>query len=253
MGLFRRMWNLLSGTLAGWIARRETRNPAAVYEAAINERVALYGKLRAAAAGVLYLRSKLGREAEQKTAEMARVRQQLDVALERDDDAAALVLIGRRDALGKDLERVQGELSQLTAEADAAKQNLIAFQGDILRLRDEKVRMLARLTNAQARLRLQETLRGLDTEADVRALEEVRGHVERLVAETQLGRDAADGELTRRLDVIATAATDAAARAELAELKRARPRRQPDPQPPTPPVDRNATPALVPLLLPARA
>src|SRR5262245_58570638 len=249
MGFFRRMWNLLSGTLAGWLARRETRNPAAVYEAAINERVALYGKLRAAAAGVLYLRGKLGREAEQKTAEMARVRQQLDVALERDDDAAALVLIGRRDALGKDLERVQGELSQLTTEADAAKQNLIAFQGDILRLRDEKVRMLARLTNAQARLRLQETLRGLDTEADVRALEEVRGHVERLVAETQLGRDVADGELTRRLDVIAT---DAAARAELAELKRARPRRQPDPQPAAP-VDRTATPALVPLLLPARA
>lgn len=252
MNLLRRIWNLLGGTLAGWIARRETRNPAAVYEAAINERMALYGKLRAAAAGVLYLRSKLGREAEQKTAEMERVRQQLDVALERDDDAAALVLIGRRDGLARDLERVQGELAQLTTEADAAKQNLVAFQGDILRLRDEKVRVLARLTNARARLRLQETLRGLDTEADVRALEEVRAHVERLVAETQLGRDGADGELTRRLDVIAEAATDAAARAELAELKRARPRRSTNPAP-AGPTERAATPPLVPLLLPARA
>ena len=46
------------------------------------------------------------------------------------------------------------------------------------RLREERVRMLARLANAKARLRLHETLSGLSPEADIRALETVREHVE---------------------------------------------------------------------------
>ena len=55
-----------------------------------------------------------------------------------------------------------------------AKKNLITFQDDIARLQDEKVRILARLANAKARLRLQETLGGLSPEADIRALDSVR-------------------------------------------------------------------------------
>ena len=219
---FGRLWNLIRGSLSGWIGRREHRHPAAVYEAAIHERIARYAKLREAAAGILYLRGKLGKELERQSDELVRVRRQLDIAVARDDDPAALALIGRRDALATEVNRLTAELTELTREADAAKQNLIAFQNEIVRLRDERVRMLARLANAKARLRFQTTLNGLSTDADIRALEEVRDHINRLVAETQVTRDLGDGELEKRLDRIREAEAESSARAQLEELKRSR-------------------------------
>ena len=92
----------------------------------------------------------------------------------------------------------------------------------IARLKDEKVRTLARLANAKARLRLQETLSGLSPEADIQALETVREHVNRLVAEVALVREGADPELERRLGVIRDAEAVTSARAQLEELKRNR-------------------------------
>src|SRR5439155_25410414 len=98
----------------------------------------------------------------------------------------------------------------------------IAFQKDIARPHEERTRMLARLANARARLRLQETLAGLTPDADVRALEEVRDHVERLAAEARISRELGDTELERRLGLIREAEADSAARAQLEELKRVR-------------------------------
>jgi phage shock protein A len=82
--------------------------------------------------------------------------------------------------------------------------------------------MLARLANAKARLRLQETLGALSPDADIRALEDIREHINRLVSETQLARDLPDTELARRLDRIRQSESEAAARAQLEEIKRAR-------------------------------
>src|SRR5262249_33303855 len=136
----------------------------------------------------------------------------------------ALVLIGRRDTLVADVERLTAELAELTEEAESAKRNLTAFQNDIARLRDEKVRMLARLANAKARLRLQETLNGLSPDADIRALDSVREHINRIVEEAQVSRDLRDTDLERRLGVIREAEATSAARAQLDELKRSRKR-----------------------------
>jgi phage shock protein A len=224
MRIIARVQNLLRGVLAHWIGRRERRNPEAVYEAAIQERLDQYAKLRAAAAGVLYMRSKLGNELRLAAEELARLGRQLEIAVDQDDDAAALALIGRRDTLQSDVERLTAELTELESEADGAKKNLIAFQSEIARLRDEKVRMLARLANAKARLRLQTTLNGLSPDADIRALEGVRDHINQLVAETQVSRDLGDRELERRLGRIREAEADSARRAQLDELKRSRKR-----------------------------
>jgi len=222
MRLFARLRNLLRGVLSQWLGRREHGNPEAVYEAAIQQRLDQYVTLREAAAGVLYMRSKLGKQLEIKSAELTRVRKQLDIAVDGDDDEAALALIQRRDALGAEVERLTAELTELTAEAEHAKKNLIAFQNEIVRLREEKARMLARLANAKARLRLQETLNGLSPDADIRALDALREHINKLVEEVQLAREVADPELERRLGHIREAEAAAAARAQLEELKRAR-------------------------------
>lgn len=222
MTIVSRIRNLVRGLAARWIGARERRHPGAVYEAAIQERLVRYGKLREAAAGVLYLRQKLERELGRRASELGQVRRHLEIAVARDDDEAALALIARRDALSDEVAHAEDELRELTAEAEAAKQNLITFQDEIVRLRDERVRMLARLANAKARLRFHETLRGLAPEADIQALEAVREHVQRLAAEVELVREGADPALERRLRGIRDAEAQAAARAQLDELKRAR-------------------------------
>src|SRR5438309_1720122 len=153
MPLVGRVWNLLRGLAARWVGRREQRHPDAVYVAAIGERVTQYAKLREAAAGIIYLRSKLAKELERESAELGRVGRQLEIAVERDDDAVALHLIGRRDGLGAEVTRLTAELTELTKEAEGAKQNLVTFQREIARLREERVRMLARLASAKARRR----------------------------------------------------------------------------------------------------
>ena len=230
-----RVVNLMRGLLARWLGRRERQNPEAVYEAAIQERLTQYATLREAAAGVLYLRAKLAKELELKSSEMTHLRAQLELAVDRDDDAVALSLIGRRDAVTAEVDRLTHDLTELTTEADTAKKNLLAFQNEIARLRDEKVRMVARLANAKARMRLQETLSGLSLDADIRALDEIRDHINRLVTEAQLSREVGDTDLERRLGTIREAEATAAARAQLDEMKRSRSRR------------------LLPLVLPAQA
>ena len=143
-------------------------------------------------------------------------------AVDRNDDPAALALIARRDVVATEVNRLTAEVTELSREAEAAKQNLVTFQDEIARLLDERVRMLARLANAKARLKFQETLAALSPDADIRALEEVRDHINQLVAETQLSREAGDSELERRLGRIREAEAESAARAQLEELKRSR-------------------------------
>jgi phage shock protein A len=222
MGLFARLTNLVRGVFGRWLGEREHRNPGAVYEAAIQERVAQYAKLRQAAAGIIYMRQKLARELSQRGEELARVRCQLEIAVERDDDPAALALLARQETLSADLARLTAESGELTAEAEAATRNLVTFREEIDRLRDERARTLVRLANAKARLRLHETLSGLSPEADIQALAEVRDHVNRLVTEANLVRDGADPALEKRLGIIRDAEAERAARAQLDEMKRAR-------------------------------
>ena len=224
MRFIARVYNLARGLLTQWVRRREGENPAAVYESAIRERLNRYRTLREAAAGVLYVRGKLASQLEAHSGELARLHRQLEVAVDRDDDAAALALIGRRDAVATEVDRLSKELSELDAEAEAAKSNLIGFQSEIDRLRDEKARMLARMANAKLRLQLRETLSGLSPEADIQALESVREQINRLVNEAQVSRDLGDGELEQRLNRIREAEAAASARAQLEELKKSRKR-----------------------------
>jgi phage shock protein A len=224
MAFFSRLANLIRGSLRHWIGRRERRNPAAVYEAAIQARLEQYARLREAAAGVLYMRGKLSKEVELKSQALRSLNRQIDVAVERDEDDVAVVLIAQRQALSGEVERVSKELADLNLEAETAKKNLIAFQSDVARLREEKIHAMARLANAKARLQLQETIKGLTPDADIQALEEVRAHIERLSAEVQVSREVADAELAQRIEKVREAEADAAARAELEELKRVKKR-----------------------------
>ena len=225
-----RIVSLISGKLRRWLKATEARDPEAVYESAITDRLRRYHQLKNAAAGVIYMRNKLERELRTKTTELKEVEEQAGQAADMNEDQCALILIQRKHELEADCARLREELGELTREAEDAKKNLVAFKGEIENLKIEKVRMMARLKNAQARVRIQEALENLSYDDDVRALEEVRESIQRTLAQAGVNREMDDSDFGAKLDEIRRRNAESKAAVELAELKRRR-------RPPLAPMD----------------
>ena len=220
-GLLTRFHGLLRGLFAGWLRDREERSPRAVYENAIQQRVAQYRELKDAVAGILYMRTRLESEIRDGREELARCLEDLRRAVRRGEDDLALTLIERKNAQMAEIEHAERELEGLRGEADDAKANLVRFREEIRELEREKGRMLATLANARARRRIQETMAGLSVDADVRALEGVREHVARVASEGQLEHELGSAlDPAGRLRALRDEARVESTRRELDEWKR---------------------------------
>jgi phage shock protein A len=215
-----RLFSLIGGKLSRWLKSREMRDPEAVYEAAISDRVRRYQQLKNAAAGVIYMRNKLEREFRQKSAELSEVAEQAAQAAEMNEDNCALLLIRRKHELEADSARIKEELSELTGEAEDAKKSLLRFKDEIEKLKLEKVKMLARFHNAQARIRIRRVLEELSYDEDLRALQEVRESIHRTLGQADVHRELHESEVGQKLEEIRLRNADARAQAELRELKR---------------------------------
>lgn len=220
MGLFDRIANVWRGFLSLWVSDIENRNPEAVYESAIEERIRKHKDLKKAVSGIVYLRNKLATELEQKEKSLKDVMTQLPVAIEDGEDEVALVLIQKKDELTSSIEDLAAELKKVSDQAEDAKTGLLSFQSEIEKLKREKETMLAAKANAEARIQIQETLDGLSTEADVKALDNVREGIQKLQAEADIGGELQDGSLDAKLAKIKEKAASSSAKQQLAEMKR---------------------------------
>ncbi len=220
MGFFDRLANVWRGFLSLWVSDIENRNPEAVYESAIDERVRKHRDLKKAVSGIVYLRNKISTELEAKERALKEVMNQLPIAIEDGEDEVALVLIQKKDELTSSIERLSAEMKKVSDQAEEAKSGLLAFQAEIEKLKREKDQMLAAKANAEARIQIQETLDGLSTDADVKALDNVREHIEKLQAEADIGSEIQGDSLDAKLAKIKDKAANSSARAQLAEMKR---------------------------------
>ncbi len=222
VGFFSRLRNLWRGFLSLWIEGIEAEHPEAVYEAAIEERTKQYNELKKAVSGLVYLRNKLQSELEQKTKELAEVQVQIPVAVESGEDDVALILIEKKDSLTGEIAGLKTDLERAEVQADEAKSSLISFQAEINKLKSEKEEMLAKRANAKARIRIQETLDGLSTDADLKALEGVRESIQKMSAQADVGAEIGEQSLDKKLEKIKKKTASASARAQLEALKKAR-------------------------------
>ena len=220
MGFFDRIGNIWKGFISLWISEVEQSNPEAVYEAAIEERVRKHRDLKKAVSGIVYLRNKLSAELEQAERQLTEGDAQIPIAVEEGEDDVALVLLQKKDELTTKIATVQMELEKVASQAEEAKSGLIAFQGEIEKLKREKQEMLAKRANAEARIQIQETLDGLSTDADIKALENVREHIDKMQAEADVGSEIKGESLDAKLSKIKSKTADVQARAQLAELKK---------------------------------
>ena len=220
MGFFDRLANVWKGFLSLWVSDIESRNPEAVYEAAIDERVRKHRDLKKAVSGIVYLRNKLSTELEGKERELKEVMAQLPVAIDDGEDEVALVLIHKKDELTTQIEALSAELKKVSDQAEEAKSGLLSFQAEIEKLKREKEQMIAKKANAEARIQIQDTLDGLSTDADVKALDNVREHISKLQAEADIGSEIQGDSLDAKLKKIKDKAANSSARSQLEEMKR---------------------------------
>ena len=220
MGFFGRLANVWNGFWGLFISDLETNNAEAVYESAIEGRIKKHRELKKAVSGIVYLRNKLSTELEEKKATLAEIQPQIPIAVEEGEDEAALVLIQKKDELTGAIAEIQVELEKVSVQAEEAKAGLIAFQGEIEKLKREKHEMMAKKANAEARIQIQETLDGLSTDADIRALDNVREGIDKLQAEADVGSELSDTNLDSKLEEIKQKTASASARNQLDEMKK---------------------------------
>ncbi|WP_137936014.1 PspA/IM30 family protein [Chitinivorax sp. B] len=222
VNFFARLGNLWSGFVSLWIADVEKEHPEIAYENAINGMVTKYTRLKSATAAIIRRRDEIDGRVNTERKALDQVTRELETALATNQDDLALVLLQKKSAIEADLNGLVGEAEQAKSDADDAKNALLAVQGEIGKLKDERDRMLAKMQSAQARIQIQSQLEGLSVEADVQALDRVREHIKTTIAEANLGKELRDTDLDVRLDKLRQQTGTVTARAQLDELKRQR-------------------------------
>ncbi|MCQ4165861.1 PspA/IM30 family protein [Tahibacter harae] len=222
INFFDRLGNLWRGFVSLWIADVEKKHPEIAYENAINSLVAKYTTLKGATAAIITRRDEIDQRVESERQSLAAIARDLDAALATNQDDLALVLLQKKSAVEAELTSLATEAEQAKAEADDAKNALLAVKSEIDKLKAERDRMLAKMKSAQARIQIQSQLDGLSVEADVQALDKVRDHIRNTISEANLGKELRDSDLDVRLDKLRQQSGAITARAQLEELKRQR-------------------------------
>ena len=222
MSFFARLSNLWTGFMRLWISDVEKKHPQIAYENAINGMVVKYARLKSATAAIIRRRDEVTERLTGEKRELEQVNADLTTAVDTNQDDLALVLIQKKNAITTSVTELNQELAQAKADADDAKASLMSVKDEINKLKAEKDRMLAKMSSAEARLKVQQQIEGLSVDAEVQALDNVREHIRNTIAEADLGKEMGNADLDNRLRELRRQTGDVTAKAELEALKKAR-------------------------------
>ena len=219
ISFFARVRNLFKGFFSIFISDIEKEHPEIAYENAINSMVEKYSKLKAATAAIIRRREDIDERLKQASNDLAQTDAELNVAVATNQDDLALILIQKKNQLEIQAAELKVDMETARKDADDAKTSILQVQGEIRKLKDERVVMLARMQSAQARIKIQEQLEGLSVDAEVKALDNVREHIKNTIAQANLGKELADTSLDARLQKLKSQTGDVQAQQQLAEMK----------------------------------
>jgi len=220
-GFFGRLSNLWRGFVSLWISDVERNNPEIAYENAINSMIEKYSALKRATAAIIRRREELEQRHGTQAKELAQVTQDLNVAVETNQDDLAVILIQKKNQLTAELGELKGDLDVAQKDADGAKASLLQIQTEIKKLKSEKDAMMAKLQSAQARIRIQQQLDGLSVDNEVKALDNVRDHIKTTIAQANLEKEIGESSLDQRLAQLRSQSGEVTARQQLDQLKAA--------------------------------
>ena len=226
MGVFDRLGNVIKGAVSARLSNLEKNNPEAVFAAAKEEGITRLKTLETALADLVRRRDAARRAVEEKENESTQLAQALDP--EREEEA--LQILTQRQALETQIAGLKGEVELYESKLAEGRASHEAMKASIVALGKERDELLVRKANAEARIKAQETLSGLSEDADVRALANVREHIDQLARNADPGMTDSEGRSVRptlaRLDA---KTREANARAQLEAMKAARGKREDPP------------------------
>ena len=220
-GFFGRLSNLWRGFVSLWISDVEKANPEIAYENAITSMIEKYSALKRATAAIIRRREELEQRHSVQAKELAQVTQDLNVAIETNQDDLALVLIQKKNQLETEVAELEADMKAASKDADGAKASLMQIQSEIKKLKAEKDAMMAKLQSAPARIRIQQQLDGLSVDNEVKALDNVREHIKNTIAQANLEKEIGESSLDQRLAQLRQQSGEVTARQQLEQLKAA--------------------------------
>ena len=222
MSFGNRMYNLWKGFLGVFATNLEQQNPEIAYENAINSLKERYQDVKSAAAGLLKRRDQIESKLERSRRDLKRVIEEIETAIELNDDESALILIKQQEELEQEISESEKDLELAANEAEEAKVSLRKVQQEIESLKHERDRTIAQIKDAEARHRIQNQLDGISIDDEVRALENVREYAEKIRAEVKISDELRRESSTGRLNQIREKTAENRAASRLAALKEAR-------------------------------
>ena len=222
MGFFARLGNMISGFLNLFIGKIEEKNPAAVYEAAIQERIKTYQGLKKQISNIVFLRNKTENELEAMIKDLDTVNLELEGAIATGQEDIGAMLFEKQESLESSIASKREELSNISKQAEDSMDQLQQFEVEIQKLKREKDEMLAKEATASAQIKIQETLSSLSVDADIQALANVRESIEKKAAEARVGAELADNNLDNKLANLREEGAKSRARARFEAARQAR-------------------------------
>jgi phage shock protein A len=222
MSFMARMYNMWKGFLSLFATNIEEKHPEIAYENAINSMSEKYMALKSAVSRIIARREQLSTRIKKHENELADIRAQVQVAVEQNEDEAAMVLLERQTELEKALAEDSRELDETAKEAEVAKDSLRSVQAEIEKLKRERDRVVATIKDSEARKQIDDQLQGISVDAEVKALQSVRDYADRVKGEVKLNSELRESSLEGKLAKIKQQTGSLEAKQKLAALKAAR-------------------------------
>lgn len=220
MSVFDRLSNVFKGAVSLRLNAMETRNPEAVYAAAIEGGTERAVELKQRIAGLIGTRNKAEEEVRSAERELEQLARARAAAASEGEEDVFIVLEYQHGELTRRRDEALARMEGLAVQVEEGKSALMAFRAELEALKREQTSMLAKKELAAARIVAHDTQSGLSEDADVVALGKVRDAVEAL--ESRAHGDYLDREgnpIRAKVEAVAQKSAEQRAREELARLK----------------------------------
>ncbi|MDP4073914.1 PspA/IM30 family protein [Acidovorax sp. A1169] len=217
-----RLSNLFTGFLSLFVSGIEKNNPEIAYENSINSMKANYDRLKKAAGAIIRQRDDVTTRLHNAKQKQAQLEANLQQAMDTNQDDLAVSILQMKNDNDQSVTELTAEAETAMAEAEKMKDALLEMKSEIKRVEDERDRNLAKLAGAKAKIQIHSQLEGLSVDAEIRALDNVRGHIANVISEANLGDELRGADLDVRMKGLQKGASRATAEAQLAQLKAAR-------------------------------
>jgi len=201
------------------LGRAERNNPEIAYENAVNALTTKYVAFKKAAASIIRRRENIEARLLKEREQLQLVAADLESAIEQDNDEVAVVLIQKKESIEGEVKDLEVDLVDAEKDANEAKHSLTAIKSEIVRLKDERDRVVAKMKSAQAKIAIQEQLEGISVDAELKALGAARENAQNLLTEARLNDELNKDSLETQLQAIRERGSKESALKKLQELK----------------------------------